>query len=75
MSDVTLTNTSRADGGPDVALASDRHRLRASLACLAIGTAFLLVSNGRWIVPIAAWLAPLFLLRFVRLIAHRSQLL
>ena len=34
---------------------------------LAVGTAFLLVSNGRWIVPIAAWLAPLFLLRYLRL--------
>jgi apolipoprotein N-acyltransferase len=27
---------------------------------------FMLGANGRWIVPIAAWLAPMFLLRFVR---------
>ncbi len=25
-----------------------------------------LVSNGRWIVPVAAWIAPVFLIRFVR---------
>ncbi len=29
-------------------------------------TALLLVSNGRWIIPAAAWLAPVFLLRFMR---------
>ena len=67
MSDLAPTNGSRSDTEPDVALALDNHRLGPSAACLAIGTAFLLVSNGRWIVPIAAWLAPLFLLRYVRL--------
>ena len=33
---------------------------------LAAGAALLLVANGRWIVPLAAWLAPLFLFRFSR---------
>lgn len=33
---------------------------------LAIGLALFVVSNGRWMVPIAAWLAPVFLLRYVR---------
>lgn len=33
---------------------------------LLIGTLLMVVANGRWIVPIAAWLAPVFLLRFMR---------
>ena len=33
---------------------------------LLAGLAFFLISNGRWIVPAAAWLAPIFLLRFTR---------
>ena len=41
---------------------------RPPLALLWIvpAVAMLLGANGRWIVPIAAWLAPVFLLRFVR---------
>jgi apolipoprotein N-acyltransferase len=34
--------------------------------CLAIGTAFLIFSNGRWIIPLGTWLAPVFILRFTR---------
>lgn len=37
-----------------------------AFAWLLLGGALLLISNGRWIVPAAAWLAPVFLLRFVR---------
>lgn len=33
---------------------------------LLIGTLLMVVANGRWIVPVAAWLAPVFLLRFMR---------
>jgi apolipoprotein N-acyltransferase len=33
---------------------------------LAFAAAFFLLNGGRWAVPLAAWLAPLFLLRFVR---------
>src|SRR5689334_6538365 len=33
---------------------------------LAIAAASTLVAAGRWSIPLAAWLAPLFLLRFVR---------
>jgi apolipoprotein N-acyltransferase len=34
---------------------------------LAIGFIFLIFSNGIWnIIPIAAWLAPIFLIRFLR---------
>lgn len=33
---------------------------------LVLATALLCVSNGRWIVPAAAWLSPVFMLRFVR---------
>jgi apolipoprotein N-acyltransferase len=31
---------------------------------LVIGAALLLVSNGHWIIPLATWLAPVFLIRF-----------
>ena len=34
---------------------------------LIIGFAFLFFANGRWILPIAAYAAPLFLMRFLRL--------
>ena len=33
---------------------------------LAIGLLFLLVSNGRWIIPVATWLFPVFIIRFLR---------
>jgi len=33
---------------------------------LLIATALYLFVNGRWMIPIAAWLAPVFLLRFMR---------
>ena len=33
---------------------------------LAIGAVLLLFSNGKWVIPLAAWLSPVFLLRFVR---------
>ncbi len=39
---------------------------RLSYLWLALGAALLLFSYGQWIIPLAAWLAPLFLLRFVR---------
>ncbi|MFC2165537.1 hypothetical protein ACFLT2_11150 [Acidobacteriota bacterium] len=38
-----------------------------SYAWLALGIGIFLFSSGRWVVPIAAWTAPIFLLRFVRL--------
>lgn len=40
--------------------------IRQSLFVLALAAALLLVANGRNTIPVAAWLAPLFLLRFVR---------
>ncbi len=33
---------------------------------LILAAVFLLFSNGRWIVPVATWLAPVFLLRFIK---------
>src|SRR5262245_27644713 len=33
---------------------------------LLVGTGLFLISNGGWIIPAAAWLAPIFLLRFTR---------
>lgn len=34
---------------------------------LGLGSALTLIANGKWAVPVAAWLAPVFILRFVRL--------
>ena len=39
---------------------------RWSYLWLAIGTLLSLVSTGRWPIPLAAWLAPVFVVRFVR---------
>ena len=39
---------------------------RLSYLWLAIAAALFLFYDGRWAIPLAAWLAPLFLLRFVR---------
>lgn len=33
---------------------------------LALGLAFFLVANGRWIIPAATWLFPVFMIRFLR---------
>lgn len=33
---------------------------------LAIGIILLIFSNGRWIIPLATWLAPIFFIRFLR---------
>jgi len=40
---------------------------RQSYLLLAIGAFLMLVSNGRWIIPYATWLSPIFFLRFLRL--------
>lgn len=37
---------------------------RLTYLWLIIGAALLLVSNGHWIIPLATWLAPVFLIRF-----------
>jgi apolipoprotein N-acyltransferase len=39
---------------------------RWSFLWLAIGALLMVFANGRWIVPAATWLAPVFLLRFTR---------
>ena len=39
---------------------------RWSYLWLLIGAGLLLFSNGRWIIPLATWLAPVFLIRFAR---------
>jgi len=40
---------------------------RRSLIWLGIGAMLMLFANGRWIIPIATWFYPVFLLRFLRL--------
>lgn len=39
---------------------------RWSYLWLLIGAGLLLFSNGRWIIPLTTWLAPIFLIRFAR---------
>ena len=39
---------------------------RWSYLWLLVGAGLLLFSNGRWIIPLATWLAPVFLIRFAR---------
>ena len=39
---------------------------RWSYLWLFVGAGLLLFSNGRWIIPLATWLAPVFLIRFAR---------
>ena len=40
---------------------------RQSFLWLATGTILMLFSNGRWIIPFATWLYPIFFLRFMRM--------
>ncbi|MEI7769575.1 MAG: nitrilase-related carbon-nitrogen hydrolase [Chloroflexales bacterium] len=40
--------------------------VRWSYLWLLVGTGLLLFSNGRWFIPLATWLAPVFLIRFAR---------
>jgi len=40
---------------------------RQSFFWLLAGTIFMLFSNGRWIIPFAAWVYPIFFLRFMRM--------
>src|SRR5580765_6459441 len=40
---------------------------RQSFLWLAIGAILMLFSNGRWIIPFATWLYPIFFLRFIRI--------
>src|SRR5579859_4363933 len=47
-------------------IAPTRSTDRLSYLWLALGAALLLFTTGQWVIPLAAWLAPLFLLRFVR---------
>ena len=44
----------------------NKKRISYSYIYLLIGFIFLLFSNGRWILPITAFLAPLFIMRFFR---------
>jgi len=39
---------------------------RWSFLWLIVGAVLLLFANGRWIIPLATWLAPIFLMRFAR---------
>ena len=39
---------------------------RLSYLWLALAAALFVFYSGQWVIPLAVWLAPLFLLRFVR---------
>jgi len=47
-------------------LSYHKSQSKRSFLWLVLGVVLLILSNGRWVAPIAAWLAPLFLLRFMR---------
>jgi apolipoprotein N-acyltransferase len=51
-----------------------RSPLRLSLAWLALGATLLAFSQGRWAVPLFAFLGPVFLLRYVRTVRPRWAL-
>src|ERR1700694_503147 len=56
-------------GGPTLfkrTITSTRNTDRLSYLWLAIAAALFLFVSGQWGIPLAAWLAPMFLLRFVR---------
>ena len=42
------------------------HRLTHSWPLLLSGGVLLATSNGRWILPLGVWLAPVLLMRYVR---------
>ncbi|UCH65447.1 MAG: hypothetical protein JSW63_12720 [Ignavibacterium sp.] len=44
----------------------EKYNLLSPYILLIAGITIFIISNGKWIVPIAAWIAPVFLLRFVR---------
>jgi apolipoprotein N-acyltransferase len=46
--------------------AKEKYNLLSPYLLLIAGISIFIFSNGRWIVPIGAWIAPVFLLRFVR---------
>jgi apolipoprotein N-acyltransferase len=63
----TAEDTSRSkSGGPHVPARSGPPRDLLSWVWLLVGAALLPVTNLQTLVPIAAWLAPVFLLRFTR---------
>lgn len=63
MSTRTLTASEQTEASrSQMTLAEDRW----TYLWLLVGVGLLIVSNGRWIVPVATWLTPVFLLRFTR---------
>lgn len=46
---------------------SNNRPFRSAWLWLVIGTGMYLLGDGRWGIPLAVWLAPVFLLRFVRM--------
>jgi apolipoprotein N-acyltransferase len=48
------------------AVAKGARHLSWSYVWLGVATLFSVVANGRWIVPVAAWISPVFLVRFLR---------
>ena len=47
-------------------MTNEKDAHRHSYVWLGIAIAFLPFATGRWIIPIAAWLGPMFMLRFIR---------
>ena len=54
----TLMNEKRSDNPSESG--------RFSYLWLLAGAVLLVFANGRWIIPLTAWLAPVFIIRFLR---------
>ena len=63
--DGPVITTSETAAGTSADLSRPR-RDRLALLWLALAALLLLVSNGRWTIAAATWLAPVFLVRFIR---------
>ena len=48
---------------------------KSSYLLLATGGLFMLFSNGRWIIPFAAWIFPVFFIHYMRMNTSRKSLL
>ena len=47
-------------------MTNEKYTDRRPYLWLGVAVVFLLFATGRWIIPIAAWLGPMFMLRFIR---------
>jgi apolipoprotein N-acyltransferase len=59
-------NCTRTTPREEAVAAGNKAQSGWSYGCLILAGLLLVVSNGRWIIPAAAWISPVLLLRFMR---------